>query len=84
MTALALLAPQSFLSAMSHVNLQFSFPEGGATQCLCPHHLMFLTGLVAGEAVSPGAWVSGQDLTVVNLSCAESPHPDSHLHGGDF
>ena len=69
---------------MSHMNLQFSFPEGRATQGLCPHHLMFLTGLAACEAVSPGAWVSGQDLTVIDLSCVESPHPGRHLHGGDF
>ena len=66
------------------MNLQFSFPEGRATQGLCPHHRMFLIGLAASEAVSPGAWVSGQDLTVVDLSCIESPHPGSHLHGGDF
>lgn len=45
---------------------------------------MFLTGLAACEAVSPGAWVSGQDLTVIDLSCVESPHPGRHLHGGDF
>lgn len=61
-------APQSSLSAVSHINYQFNFIERMADRCLCLHHLTFSPGLVASKAAIPGTQASGWLLKAANLS----------------